>query len=313
MAYKYWKLMEKVGVAVVSEKKEDYRGKDYFDGYLFEVGDKKGQEKAEEWARRYDNRYDNDKETIVYEPDVHIFDSEGFTVTILDSAGGSSQGGRLSFWKCRVEKDGVAFIVGVNDAILADLIRHSDIKDGTVQQGVMFARQGGQPGFIHKDMEAYAEATADMKKKADLKSAKKTKKWEIGGIYSSLTQTDFCLGQVWDHYEEVTKTVNDGWWGRQTTTLEKRDKPVKVYAWAHFYNFYDDKEMPKSLKEYLEKELEDKDRIYFNAGSPPSRAKAGQLELSDNDGELLDRFFALKEDYVSYGDPRIKGRYTRVQ
>ena len=311
MAYKYWKLMDKVGVAVCSQKPEHWRGKEQFDGYLFEVGDKNGQERAEEWARRYDNKWDKDKETITYEPNVHIFDNEGFTVTILDSAGGSSQGGRLSFWKCKVEKDGVEFIVGVNDAILADLIRNSDMEKGKVKQEVMFARKGGQPGFIHKDMEAYQEAMADMKKKADLKTAKKTAKWEIGGIYSSLTQTDFCLGKVWDHYEEVTET-EPGWYGRTTKTLKKREKPVEVYAWAHFYNSHDDKEVPKTLQEYLEKELEDK-RFYFSTGKPPARAKAGQLGLGEKDGELLDKLFKLKEDYVNYHDDRIKGRYTRVK
>lgn len=312
MAYKYWKLMEKVGVAVTKRPSENWRGKENFSGYLFEVGDEKGKEKAVEWARGYENRYDSTKETIIIEPDVHEFDNEGFTVSILDSAGGSSQGGRLSFWKCRVQKDGISFIVGVNDAILADLIRNSDIKNGTVQQGVMFARQGGQPGFIHEGMDAYEEAVADMKKKADLKSAKKTSKWEIGGIYSSLTQTDFCLGQVWDHYEEVTKTVNDGWWGRQQTTLEKREKPVKVYAWMHFYNFNNDKEMPTSLEAVLTEELADK-HIYFRTGKPPARAKAGQLEVSENVPALLDKLFKKKEDQHGYGDPVIKGRYTRVK
>jgi len=310
MGYNYWKMMDKVGVAIDNTKSE-WRGRKQFSGYIFEVGDDKSKESAVEWARSYENRYDQNKETIVHEPKVHEFDNEGFTVTILDSAGGSSQGGRLSFWKCEVEKDGVTFIVGVNDAILADLIRNSDIKNGTVQQKVMFARRGGQPGFIHDGMEAYKEAVADMKKKADLKSAKKTSKWELGGIYSSLTQTDFCLGKVWDHYEEVTET-EPGWYSRTTTTLKKREKPVEVYAWAHFYNFHDDKELPTTLEEYLKQELEDK-RVYFSTGRPPARAKSGQLELSDNDGELLDKLFKMKEDYVNYHDDRIKGRFTRVK
>lgn len=313
MGYNYWKMMDKVGVAVCSRKPETWRGKEQFDGYIFEAEDENARKSAEGWARRYDNQWDSTKDTITYEPDVHIFENGGFSVTILDSAGGSSQGGRLSFWKCKVEKDGVEFIVGVNDAILADLIRNSDIEKGKVKQPLMFARRGGQPGFIHEGMEAYKEAVADMKKKADLKSAKKTTKWELGGVYSTLTQTDICLGEVWDQYEEI-QSEPTGWYGRRETTLEKRKKPVKVYAWTHFYSFQGDKELPDSLEELLEKELEDKKHVWFSTGRPPARAKSAQLELKETDGKLLDKLFRLREDSIGYkyDSPKIKGRYKRV-
>ena len=300
--------MEKVGVAVCSKKPEVWRGKEQFDGYLFEVGDKNGQERAEEWARRYDNKWDKDKETITYEPDVHIFDNEAFTVTILDSAGGSSQGGRLSFWKCRVEKDGVQFVVGVNDGILADLIRHSDIKDGTVQQKVMFARQGGQPGFIHKDMEAYEEAVADMKKKAEMKTAKKTSKWEIGGVYSTLTQKSICIGELWDHYEEVAESDNS-WHYRRSTKLVKREKPVKVLAWMSYSEQYDGE---LSLTPFLKRHVENGWR-WLGTGKPPARAKSEQLTVNEEDLKLIDKLLALREDNIGYNDPKIKGRFKRVK
>lgn len=308
MAYKYWKLMDKVGVAVCSKEPEVWRGKEQFDGYLFEVGDKNGQERAEEWARRYDNKWDKDKETIAYEPDVHIFDNEGFSVTVLDSAGGSSQGGRLSFWKCRVEKDGVSFIVGVNDAILADLIRHSDIKNGTVQQKVMFARQGGQPGFIHKDMEAYEEAVSDMKKKAEMKTAKKTSKWEIGGVYSTLTQKSICIGELWDNYEKK-EVKDDRSYYRKRTTLAKREEPIKVLAWMSYSEQYDGE---LSLTPFLKRHVENGWR-WFDTGEPPARAKSEQLIVSEEDLKLIDELLALREDNIGYNDPKIEGRFKRVK
>lgn len=300
--------MDKVGVAVCSKEPENWRGKEQFDGYLFEVGDKNGQERAEEWARRYDNKWDKDKETITYEPNVYIFDNEGFTVTILDSAGGSSQGGRLSFWKCRVEKDGVQFVVGVNDGILADLIRHSDIKDGTVQQKVMFARQGGQPGFIHKDMEAYEEAVADMKKKAEMKTAKKTSKWEIGGVYSTLTQKSICIGELWDHYEEK-EVKDDRSYYRKRITLVKREEPIKVLAWMSYSEQYDGE---LSLTPFLKRHVENGWR-WFDTGKPPARAKSEQLIVSEEDLKLIDKLLALREDNIGYNDPKIKGRFKRVK
>lgn len=301
MAYNYWKMMEKVGVAIDNTKSE-WRGRKQFSGYIFEVGDEKSRESAVGWARSYENRYDQNKDTIVHEPKVHEFDNDGFTVTILDSAGGSSQGGRLSFWKCEVEKDGVTFIVGVNDAILADLIRNSDIKNGTVQQKVMFARRGGQPGFIHEGMEAYAEATADMKRKADMKAAKKTSVWEIGGVYSSITMAHVCIGEVWDHYEEVPGQ-NSSWPYRNETKLVKREKPVKVRAWIR----YDEE---KTFEQMLSKE--ERRYTWIETGKPPARAKTDQLEVTEKALKFIDSLLAEKEDYIGYGGPRIKGRFTRV-
>lgn len=308
MAYNYWKMMEKVGVAICSQKPENWHGKEQFDGYIFDVSDPKSKESAVEWARRYDNRWDKDKDTIVHEPKVYEWDNEGFTVTILDSAGGSSQGGRLSFWKCKVEKDDVEFIVGVNDAILADLIRNSDMERGTVKQKVMFARKGGQPGFIHEEMEAYKEAVADMQKKAEMKTAKKTTKWEIGGVYSTLTQKSICIGELWDHYEEVTENDNS-WPYRRSTKLVKRENPVKVLAWMSYSEQYDGE---LSLTPFLKRHVENGWR-WFDTGKPPARAKSEQLTVGEEDLKLIDKVLALREDNIGYNDPKIKGRFKRVK
>lgn len=309
MVYKGWKMMDRVGVAVTKRPSENWRGKENFSGYLFEVGDKTGKERAVEWARTYENRYDSTKETIIIEPNVYEFDNEGFTVTVLNSAGGSSQGGRLSFWKCRVEKDGVQFVVGVNDAILADLIRNSDIKQGTVQQDVMFVRRGGQPGFIHKEMEAYEEAMADMKKKAEMKTAKKTSKWEIGGVYSTVTQKSVCIGELWDHYELKEIEDNYSYFGKRTT-LVKREKPVKVLGWMPYYEQYDG-ELP-SLTSFLKHNVERGYR-WCETGKPPARAKSEQWKVSEEDLKLIDELLELREDNIGYNEPKLKGRFTRVK
>jgi hypothetical protein len=285
MAYKNWKLMEKLDVAVRGNEK----GSRYdFNGYIVEHGDKDALKKAEDWARITPYDYDKKQYKKSIEPTVHTFDNEGFTATILDSAGGSSQGGRLSFWRCKVEKDGVEFTIGVNDAILADLIKNSDISNGKIKQKLMFARKGGQPGLIHEGMEAYADATADMKHKADMKSMKKTSKWELGGVYSSITKTDICLGPVWDTMEEVDDPDSRGWYPRKKVV--PRDEPVQVTAWLSFYERRHDGGLPTTFAQFMEDELKDK-YLYFTAGKPPSRAKTQQLEVKESDQELVDEFF----------------------
>jgi len=301
--YNYWKMMDKVVVAVKTAPDNSYYGRT-FNGYVADANDKDSIEKAKNWARSREYDYDKKEYTDVYEPDVHTFDNGGFTVKILKSAGGSSQGGRLSFLACEVEKDGVKFVIGVNDALLVDLIRNSEISKGVIKEKVMFVRKGGQPGFIHEGMDAYAEASADMKKKADLKAAKKTTKWEIGGVYSTLTQTDICIGEIWDTMEEV-EVKDDRLYYRKRTELRKREKPVKVTGWLHVYRSDDE---PHDFTAILKEKLAS-NYLWFSGGKPPARAKAEQLEVEKNDLKLIDQILA-KSEHGDYGK-RVKGRYVR--
>ena len=302
MAYNYWKLMDEVTVAI--RKEENYGG---FSGYVVESANKEAVESAISWAEY--TPYDSETREYLpkVDPDVHTFKNEGFTATILDSAGGSSQGGRLSFWSCKVEKDGVEFVIGVNDAILADLIRSSTIIDGVVQEKVMFARRSGQPGLVHEKMKSYKEALADTKKRASIKVAKKTTKWELGGVYSSITQSDICLGEVWDTMETVQETVNEGYWTQRTVEkLVKRKEPVKVKLWMGARDSTNNENMTEFLKYHL-----DNERYWISTGKPPSRAKSGQLDVTDEDLKLIDEILSKRSEYTGYNGPKITGRYVR--
>lgn len=302
--YNNWKMMDKIAVAVRTGDK-NYNG---FTGYVVDHDDEKALDAAKGWARTQTWDSVKREHTETHEPEVHVFENEGFTVTILNSAGGSSQGGRLSFWQCKVEKDGVEFVIGVNDAVLADLIRSSEIKNGVVQEKVMFARKAGQPGFIHEGMESYKEAVADTERKEKFKTAKKTSKWEQGGVYQSLTLTSVCLGEVWDTMEEYQEQTNQGWYGRTQTKLRERDEPVKVLAWVNVHNFQD---IPDTFEDLLKEELDG--YIYFQTGKPPARAKTKQLEVKESDMKLLDKLLAAKEEYSSWNKKERNGRFKRVK
>jgi len=311
MSYNGWKMMDKIDVAIKTSPSTWT-----FTGYVVEHGDKRGLESAKDWARDRNYDYAKKEYTKIYEPDVKTFDNGGFTVKILKSAGGSSQGGRLSFLACEVEKDGIKFIIGVNDALLVDLIRNSHIDMGVIREKVMFVRKGGVPGFIHENMEAYKEAIADMKQKSDLKKAKKTKNWEIGGVYSTLTQTDICLGEVWDTLEtyEVEESYSSYRWGsRKATKYRKLEKPVKMTAWISLSTYTHKNGLPEDLETFLKEELKDRTYISFSTGTPPARTKSGQLKLKDTDGKLLDTLFKAKREYGNYysEEDRIKGRYVK--
>lgn len=293
MSYNNWKLMDKIDVAVRTGT-----GKYDFTGYIVEHGDEKALESAKDWAR--EREYDREKReyTKIYEPEVHTFENKGFIAKILDSAGGSSQGGRLSFWRCEIEKDGVKFTIGVNDAVLADLIRSSDLSNGLVEQKVMFARKSGQPGLIHEGMQSYQDAVADMGHKAAMKSAKKTSKWEIGGIYQTITQTDICIGEVWDTMEEYEEANNGYRWASyRRISLRKTENPKKVMAWLKLYR---SNELPETLEAALKGEIKS-GYVFFYAGKPPARAKTGQLEVKDTDKKLIDKLLLSRDE----------SRYTR--
>jgi len=303
--YNNWKMMDKIDVAVRTGD-ENYRG---FTGYVVDHGDKDALEAAKNWARTQTWDPELRKHTKTHEPDIHTFDNEGFTVTILNSAGGSSQGGRLSFWQCKVEKDGVEFIIGVNDSVLADLIRSSEIKRGVVKEKVMFARKSGQPGFIHEGMQSYKEAMADTERKKTMKKAKKTTKWERGGVYQSLTLTSVCLGEIFDTMKEyeVEDRPSYGWSSYKRTELRKRDEPVKTLAWMNVYSFED---LPETFEDLLQKEI-DSGHIYFQTGKPPSRAKTKQLKIKKSNMQLLDQLLKIKEEWRGHNGKTLKGRYVR--
>ena len=307
MSYNNWKLMDKINIAV---KQSARHGE--FTGYIVDSNDKEALKKAKSWAtvREYD--YEKREYKGILEPGIYEFENKDFTARILNSAGGSSQGGRLSFWPCEIGKDDLKFVIGVNDAILADLIRHSDISNGIILQKVMFARQAGKHGLIHEGMQAYKDAVADMQQKADLKSAKKTNKWEIGGVYSTLTQTDICLGEVRDTMGAYKAKSDSGYYyNREVTKLRKAGTPKKVLAWKHFYNYSQDKVLPDNLTGFLEEQLKDRDYIYIETCKPPTRTKSQQYEVKEEDLKLIDKMLAMNTEYSRYGEKEIKGRYVR--
>lgn len=306
MSYNYWKLMDKVDVAVRTGEKS-FRG---FTGYVVEHGDKKGLERATDWARTQTWDREKREHVATNEPEIHTFKNEGFKVTIDSSAGSSSQSGKLSFWGVYVEKDGIKFKTQVASDILVELIKNVTIINGEIQEELMFARRAGTQGFLHKGMELYKEALEDDKHKKEMKSAKKTSKWQIGGVYQTITITDICIGDVWDTMEEVS-TGENRWPYRNEKKLVLRDRPVKVKAWIHISRYDGNDKIPETLEEALKNEL-DSSYPHCYAGKAPARAKTKQLKFKASDLKLVDKMLAMKEEYVSYNEPKVKNRYKRV-
>ena len=179
-----WKKLDKVTIV--------YKNKYYSDdllGYIVETGNKSQLKSAISWAG--------------INPKIVETENEGFSFEIISSAGGSSCGGKLSFWTCRIEKNGIEpFYVGINADLLVEMIRESTLINGKTQEKVFFARQGGNLGVLHENMEEYRQFIKDQEFRKTIKAGKKTSKWQAGWTYQTLTESDIMFG----YYPRIATT-----------------------------------------------------------------------------------------------------------
>jgi hypothetical protein len=141
---------------------------------------------------------------FVYEevpPIIHTTDNKDFKLAINMSAGGSSQGGKLSFWMCKITKtleDGTVIDgnIGINQEELKDLLKESTFVNGVCQEPVAFYRISGNVGICTMTGKKYKQALKDKAEDESLKKAKKTTKWERGRVYKTKTLSGVWLGDV---------------------------------------------------------------------------------------------------------------------
>lgn len=137
--------------------------------------------------------------------------NRGFKIKILNSAGNSSQGGKLSFWNCIISnipsKEFSSIIVGINSSILAELINSSIFEYGVCTTPVLFASCEGRTCVIHNNMPSYKRLMEYIQSQKSLKSNKSMLR--IGHLYESATMKDVYLGEVAKIFEfEQLKTKN---------------------------------------------------------------------------------------------------------
>ena len=223
--YTGWKLFDKVTIVAKKMLAYDYKTGETTDtgnvqGYLVDPTNKKQLEAAHNWGTTYKSIYEEvdgkrqfvDKEII--EPDEYTYDNDGFTLELHNSAEGSSQGGRLSFWNCWITApDGHRFLIGIAADLLLDVLKSSTIINGIVQDKLMFARCNGGVGMLSKSMDSYKNAVNDMAIKKKMSSGK-TKKVIPGHIYETTTEQNIYVGKMYQWYEEVRDKRQVDYWHR---------------------------------------------------------------------------------------------------
>lgn len=242
MDYNGWALFDKVLLVC----REHYKG-DIYQAYLCDPNNKKQIENARRWGSW--TEYGNyDKETRTYpnkkeHPAVEFeFENSGFEFQLYDSANGSSQGGKLSFWNCLVTKDNKTFMIGISADLLINLLLASTFANGKCTETVLFARCKGEVGVLHKGMKEYQMALNDMDKKQQVK--KKTSKHVIGCNYVTLIEDDVYLGDFYQWYEPIYEKRRGYSWPNeeQFVGYKKLKKPIVQKLFEHTEQFTSTKE-----------------------------------------------------------------------
>ena len=263
-------------------------------GYVVDPDNKKMLETALGWAKwtEYNGKYDKDtkryEEQFEHVGKVHEFANEGFTLAILDSANGSSQGGKLSFWNCLISKDGKEFIIGIASDYLLEILLHNDFIKGTCQSTLSFARCKGGVGMMNKKMPSYQQFLQDELHRAAMKKGK-TKKREPGHLYSTLTGGDVYFSTFYSWYEPILES-RGYYYDKRLIGFKKRAIPKVVY-WQPMYN---EKFTKKS--EYFE-------LSFYFSDSTPARIDSGVVaEVDITDEEILNKHFEKLFNYITTGN-----------
>ena len=285
--YKGWSLFDKVVIVTKREKKWNWKERKSVEGelqgYIVDPSNKSMLESAIRWGTVNERTDEKDeygswiyKETL---PEQIEFDNNRFTLQLWDAAEGSSQGGKLSFWNCIITKDGYRFKVGISSTLLLELLKSSTIVNGVCQHELFFARCKSGVGMLHKDMDAYKEAVADMNKKASIKSAKKTSKWEPGCNYVTLTEDTMYLYKVYRWLKPMCKQNRYG--ADVFVGYEKLDKPEVVHIVSQTSSVHN------KASSYFGKQS----GYLYQLDKCPSRTK-GQLKIDvDVDDSFIDNYF----------------------
>lgn len=227
--YEGWSLYDKViivGKAMTKWNKETYRWEtldSLQQGYIVNPKNKQQFNTAQQWAETW--RYDGNGKVIeTIKGTVDTFDNDGFEIELLESADGSSQGGKLSFWNCKISKDGKTWVVGINADLLLRALCSCTWEKGKCLEPVMFARCKGGVGVLTKSSPEYQQAQADMSKKAIL-SKGKTTKYQLGHTYETLTESHIYFGKIYCWYEPIYKQNNYHYYN-SLTGFRLLDKPV---------------------------------------------------------------------------------------
>ena len=303
--YKGWKLFDKVTIVTKQIINWDYKQcrnieTGEYQGFIVDSTNKKQLETARRWGEFTHYHYEeiDGKRTCtgseVIPPEEYTYDNKDFTLELSESAEGSSQGGKLSFWNCWITaSDGKRFLIGIAADLLLDVLKSTTVINGVVQEKLMFARCKGGVGMLSENMNSYKDALNDESTRKN-NSKGKTSKHKVGYVYETLTQKNVYLGEFYRWYEPIYGEKAVSYYpyhkANQLLGFRKLDKPV-VVKW--FPAYYEDESVDYYISHFGSWNLEDK---------LPSRKETIQMtELPDKEKcieKIDDDFYNCYTDLI---------------
>ena len=287
MDYQGYKLIDKIilvcrDVADHEESTSIHAKRRDYQAYLVDPSNNKQLESARHWAKwtEYGPSHKNEETgkwereyEIEHKPIEFEFDNNGFELELLDCAGGSSQGGKLSFWNCVVTKDDNRFIIGINSDMLLDLLKNATFVCGKCQSHLIFITQKGRVGMTVEGSDIYQQCVRDRELMSSLKKTQ-TSKFQFGDKISTATINDVYLGTINRYYVFDPGRNNDYRYGfnLRDCTITKLRKPVT-------YHLFESLHRERSLKTILD-EYDSSVYSYPDVKKTcPKRTITGKIEM----------------------------------
>lgn len=233
-----YKLLD--NIILVCRDEDHYKSTDAMQAYLVDPSNKKQFESARRWAtwteygpsvKTGSGKWEREW-TKEHEPLEFTFGNQHFKLELLDCAGGSSQGGKLSFWNCVVSKEDKRFKIGINSDMLLELLKNATFVKGVCQDDLLFVTDNGRVGMCAEGSQVHKDAIKDMELKATVKN-NFVSKFEFGDILKTATLEEVYLGTLTRYYtfdpgENVSRYTRD--YDLRDCTLIKLTKPIKYHV-----------------------------------------------------------------------------------
>jgi hypothetical protein len=311
MDYKGYKLLDQIMLVCRDEAEhEDSHGVNRsgcYQAYLVDPSNKKQLESARYWAKwtEYGPSFKNEETgkweheyEIKHEPVEFTFDNNGFELELKDCAGGSSQGGKLSFWNCLVTKDNKTFMIGINSDMLLDLLKNASFNRGKCQSPLIFITQKGKVGMTVKDSETYQQCVKDRELISTLKKTQ-TSKFTFGDRVSTATINDVYLGTITKYYEFDPGEKNSSWhfnhFDIRDCKITKLKKPVTYHL---FESLYRDRSLKAILDNY-------DSSVYSYPDvkkTCPKRTIVGKIEMDCSEEEFKQGIMNKTYDFKTFSE-----------
>lgn len=298
-----YKLLD--NIILVCRDEDHYKSTDAMQAYLVDPSNKNQLESARRWAawteygpsvKTESGKWEREW-TKKHEPIEHIFGNQHFRLELLDCAGGSSQGGKLSFWNCIVSKDDKRFKIGINSDMLLELLKNATFIKGKCQDDLLFVTDNGRVGMCAEGSQVHRDAIKDMELKAAIKS-NSVSKFEFGDILKTTMLHEVYLGTMTRYYtfdpgNNVRRYTN--YYDFRDCTLTKLAKPVK-------YHVFDSISTQTKLSNFSD---------YYGASryaypdfkkSCPKRTIDGKIDLDISQEEFYKRVVNKIYDFDAYLD-----------